>query len=294
MNNEQLSSLQKTILEIYKEIKIIFDKYNLRYFAIGGTCIGAVRHHGFIPWDDDMDLAMPDPDYHRFLEIARRELPEHLGVFERREHPHDPINAACVHDKRTTFIQKHEAKYPEEFKGVFIDILPLFGVPDDENEKRVYCKKFCRYFRLNEKRRCSFTYLDRLPSKALWLAALPLRLLPRDYWFRRLDKLTASYPYDKMKLTGDTWVAHINNILFDKKIYEDYVELPFEDTVMRCSADYDTYLTAIFGDYMTIPPKDKQGAEQNASIVLLDTEKPYSYYQKMAAETGGVRQEATL
>jgi len=290
---EQLHSMQQIIPNIFKEVKVIFDKYDLRYFAIGGTCIGAVRHHGFIPWDDDMDIAMPEPDYRRFIEIARRELPDYLGVFERREHDHDPINAARVHDKRTTFIQTHEVKYPGEYKGVFIDILPLCGVPDGEKEQRDYCKKFCRYFRMNEKRRCSFFYLDRLPSRVLWLAALPFRLLPRDFWFRRLDKLTAKYPYDKMKLTGDTWVAHIDNILFDKKIYARYIELPFEDTVMRCSAEYDAYLKRIFGDYMTLPPEDKRGDAQNATIVLIDTEKPYTYYQKLAAESGGLPQDST-
>lgn len=287
----QLRPLQSILLDIFKEVRTVIERHNLRYFAIGGTCIGAVRHRGFIPWDDDMDIAMPEPDYHRFIEYARRELPDYLEVFERREHAHEPVDAARVHNKNTTFIQRHEANYPEEYKGVFIDILPLCGVPENPKEQRSYCKKFCRYFRMNEKRRCAFTYLDRLPSKALWLAALPFRLLPRDFWFRRLDRLKARYPYDEMTMTGDTWVAHIDNILFSKDIYENSVELPFEDTFMRCSAQYDVYLTRIFGDYMTLPPENERGAEQNASIVLIDTKKPYACYQQMYRQMGIVKKE---
>lgn len=286
-----LSELQSVLLDIYKEVRKILERHHLRYFAIGGTCIGAVRHHGFIPWDDDMDLALPEPDYHRFIDYARKELPAYLEVFERREHAHDPIDAARVHNKNTTFIQKHELRYPEEYKGVFIDILPLCGVPESSDEQRAYCKKFCRYFRLNEKRRCDFTYLDRLPSKVLWLAALPFRLLPRDFWFRRLDKLKAQYPYDKMNLTGDTWVAHIDNILFSKSIYEKAVTFPFEDTEMACSAEYDAYLTRIFGDYMTLPPEKDRGATQNASIVLIDVNRPYTYYQQMYRQEGRLKKE---
>lgn len=287
-----LSQLQAVILEIYKEVKKIIDRHQLRSFAIGGTCIGAVRHKGFIPWDDDLDIAMPEPDYHRFYELAQKELPDWLEVFERRDRPHDYTDAMRVHDKRTTFIQRHEENYPDEYKGIFIDIMPLCGVPDEPKEQRRYCREFCRCFRMNEKRKCPIGFLQSPKSKLLWLAALPLKLvLPRDYWMKRLDRLKAKYPYDEMKMTGDTWVAHIDGVLFSKDVYESAAELPFEDDTVPCPIKYDEYLTKVFGDYMTLPPENERGSAQNAGIVLIDAKKPYSFYQKQYREHGKLKKE---
>ncbi|MBR1604027.1 MAG: LicD family protein [Synergistaceae bacterium] len=76
--SETVRKIQLAELDIFKAFKAICDRHNLRYFAIGGTCIGAIRHKGFVPWDDDMDVAMPYEDYKKFFEIAKTELPEHL------------------------------------------------------------------------------------------------------------------------------------------------------------------------------------------------------------------------
>ena len=294
MTNDQaqVRAVQAVLLSIFKEIKKICDRHGLRYFAIGGTLIGAVRHRGFIPWDDDLDLAMPEEDYRRFIIAAKEELPSNLRVFERREHAHDCIDAARVHDVNTTFIQGHDVRHPEEYKGVFVDILPLYGVPEDRDEQRKYCKKFCRYYRFNDKRRSDFSHMAGLKPRLMWIAASPLRLiLPRDFWYKRLDRLKARYPYEKMTMTGDTWVAHIDNILFPKSVYETSVSLPFEDTEMNCSAHYDEYLTRIFGDYMTPPPEDKRGEEHASTAVVIDAERPYSYYQQMFLEKGTIKKE---
>ena len=80
-NSNEIKKVQNEILSIFIEIDKLCEKHNLRYYAIGGTCIGAVRHNGFIPWDDDLDIAMPRKDYERFIAIASEELPKHLKLF---------------------------------------------------------------------------------------------------------------------------------------------------------------------------------------------------------------------
>ncbi len=288
--NHTLSPLQQSILNIYKEVKEALDKNGLRYFAIGGTCIGAVRHQGFIPWDDDMDLVMPDSDYKKFVSIAKDILPPHLEMLVRSDHPHDPTVAGRVFDKNNTFIEDHEKKYPEEYKGVFVDILPMGGLPEDEADRARYFKKMKRYMRLNEKRRCSFTYLKRAKTRALWIAATPYRVLPNRYWSDKIYKMQSQYPFDKSSLTGYTWSLHVGKRYYPKSVFDEYIEMPFEDTTVRCPKGYDEMLKSIYGDYMTIPPEDQQkGLHEETSFIDLD--KPYSYYQKLYAQTGTLKKE---
>ena len=289
-NDHTLTELQQSILNIYKELKEVLDKNGLRYYAIGGTCIGAVRHRGFIPWDDDMDLVMPDSDYEKFVSIAKDVLPSHLEMLVRSDHPHDPTVAGRVFDKNSTFIEAHEKKYPDEYKGVFVDILPMKGLPEDEDERTRYFKKMKRYMRLNEKRRCSFFYLKRVPTRTLWLAALPYRVLPNSYWSDKIYKMQSQYTFDSSSMTGYTWSLHIGKRYYPKSVFDEYIELPFEDTTVRCPKGYDEMLTAIYGEYMTIPPKDQQkGLHEETSFI--DLKKPYSYYQKLYAQTGTLKKE---
>lgn len=285
-----LSPLQQSILNIYKELKEVLDRNGLRYYAIGGTCIGAVRHQGFIPWDDDMDLAMPDADYKKFVSIARDVLPPHLEMLVRSDHPHDPTVAGRVFDKNSTFIEDHEKKYPDEYKGVFVDILPMKGLPEDEADRAVYFKKMKRYMRLNEKRRCSFTYLKRARTRALWIAAVPFRVVPNSYWSDKIYKMQRQYLFDKSSRTGYTWSLNIANRNFPTSIFEEYTEVPFEDTTVRCPKGYDEMLRAIYGDYMAMPPADQQkGLHEETSFI--DLKRPYSYYQKLYAQTGTLKKE---
>lgn len=289
-NDHTLTELQQSILNIYKELKEVLDKNGLRYYAIGGTCIGAVRHRGFIPWDDDMDLVMPDSDYEKFVSIAKDVLPPHLEMLVRSDHPHDPTVAGRVFDKNSTFIEAHEAKYPDEYKGVFVDILPMKGLPEDEAERAEYFRNMKRYMRLNEKRRCSFNYIKRPKTKALWLAAVPFRVLPNSYWSDKIYEMQSKYPFDKATTTGYTWSLHIGKRNFPTSLFDEYIELPFEDTTVRCPKGYDEMLTAIYGEYMTIPPKDQQkGLHEETSFI--DLKKPYSYYQKLYAQTGTLKKE---
>ena len=150
-----LTPLQGIILNIYKEVKQILDRHGLRYFAIGGTCIGAVRHGGFIPWDDDLDIALPDVDFKRFLEIAEQELPSNLKLMRSSDRPplRRRLKRRCL-TATPPLSRASKRRYPDEFKGVFIDIFPLGGTPEDEKQRDKFCKKLVMYKRFNEKRRC--------------------------------------------------------------------------------------------------------------------------------------------
>ena len=288
-----ISPLQQTILDIFKAVKVILDRHHLRYYAIGGTCIGAVRHQGFIPWDDDLDIGLPDTDYYRFLEYARAELPPRYRLVLSYESRHCASLGAKVTDTQTTFIESYELPFPEHYKGVFIDVFKLTGVPADPRERQKLHNRFVRLARFHEKRRLRLRDLPRMRTKLMYLAVLPLKVLPYRFWSDKIFRLTDSYPFDENPYMAFSWDANIGQVLLEREqVFGDGVALPFEDTVIRCPVDSDKMLTAIFGDYMQLPPVEER-VGLHSTVSLIDLERPYTYYQQMAQQTGTVKKETT-
>ena len=121
-----LKKLQETQLEILDEIVRICEKYGLHYFLMFGTLIGAIRHKGFIPWDDDLDIGMPRDDYDKFMEVAKTELDERFYLQNSDTEPRYWLSFANVRKNNTLFDEASLAKMPEDIhKGIFVDIFPL-------------------------------------------------------------------------------------------------------------------------------------------------------------------------
>lgn len=278
-----MNDLQKEILKVFKEVKKICDKHNLRYYAIGGTCIGAARHKGFIPWDDDLDIAMPYKDYLKFYEIAKRELSEQYDVYMLQERKSTYYTFMKVHDKSTTFIEKTEFGYPDAYKGVFVDIMPMNGVPGNESLKNKHVQKLRNYLRLNSYRRM-YAFENKVqhnPVKVLY-AKLVHVLGPYDYWSKKWEKAILQYDFDESENTGYTWSPNFSQkLVFSKEWFQESVDLPFEDTTIRCPVGYDKMLTKQFGDYMTPPPKEKQIGHHFA---VIDFENSYEKYNNFSYE----------
>lgn len=121
-------------LNILKEVKRICEKHNIKYFAEGGTLLGAARHGGFIPWDDDIDVAMLRDDYNKFIEIAQSELPEHLFI-QNSKTDIRPNLFTKIRDSRTTWIPKGNDLKLKNY-GIFIDIFPLDGCDNNIEQIR--------------------------------------------------------------------------------------------------------------------------------------------------------------
>lgn len=267
-----MTDLQKRILDIFREVRDILDRNGITYFAIGGTCIGAVRHGGFIPWDDDLDIAVPIEQFGRMLDLLKAELPPHLELYTGAERKHYRYIFVKVTDNRTTFIEKTEIGYPDAYKGVFIDIMPISGVLPD---KRFY-SRIKRYFSMNVRRRFEkgeggSSFVRRA---ARWAAAhLPVRY---SFFSDRYMAFLAEHPFEGAEYTGYVWWSEPEKLTFPKRFFAETVELPFEDTVMKCPAGYDGYLTAQFGNYMEYPPEKDREAHHHA---LVRTDVPYGYYK---------------
>ncbi len=274
----QNRELQDKLFEIFIYVREICEKHGLRYFAIGGTCIGAVRHHGFIPWDDDLDIAMPDRDYEEFLRIAPKELPEHLAVMDFGENI-----CARIHNVNTTLV---EVWNPDKYNsGVFIDIMPFYGVPERRRQQIWLGYKVRFLLKLYQKQKSRLCDNRRIAGKLLWLIMKPFHCLAgQDFYPNLWTCMVSKRDFDSSRYTGFTWSYHLEKRIFERAWFDSYEEFPFESTTIRCPAGWDAYLTKHFGDYRTIPPQSEQVSKH---IYFLDLNVSYKKYQKKGRKGEG-------
>ena len=273
--------MQLVELDIFKAFKAIYEKHNLRYFAIGGTCIGAVRHHGFIPWDDDMDVAMPYEDYVKFFEVAPSELPENLAVIDLNAR-HLPQFFMKIHNINTAIIGEYNLHYKEGYAGLFIDIFPINGLPRGKLRQKIFI------FIIRMLRKCDFVLryeVHETLKKKLFL--LFTRKVPFYYFANLIKNIVSKCKFDFSDkiifpwraLPGDPQDKYYQGVFYHED-FKNFLEVPFEDTTMRVPVGYDRYLTMDFGDYMTLPPEDKRRSLHIETAKIIDFERSYKYYQE--------------
>lgn len=272
-----MNDLQKCILDIYKEVSALCKKNNITYYAIGGTCIGAARHNGFIPWDDDLDIAIPIEEFDKFQELCKRQLPDYYKLRTNKDVKHTPLLFAKVIDERTTFIEKSEVNFKRNYKGVYIDIMPLAGIPSDKAKRDKYLKKLNRLKKFNFLRRNLYV-TDNKKRQIARVLLFPIYIfLPYYYFSNKIYKLFKKNPLKDCGYTGYLWPesAPNENWIFSSEWFKTSVDLPFEDTTMSCPIEYDKYLTKQFGDYMTLPPETDRITHNG----FVDLTKSYKWYQ---------------
>lgn len=273
-----MNDIQKIILDIFKTVSSIADEHHISYYAIGGTCLGAVRHQGFIPWDDDIDIAVPVEDYEPFLEILSRELPEHYTIRFIESTDHYGNVFAKIIDERTTMIEMLEYDYPDAYKGVFLDIMQLSGMPSNSIARKFFCQKVNLYRILNEMRRFDIKDLDLAWKKKIWpVFRMFDRLIPVDYFAKKWFTLLKRYPFQNCKYTGYVCGYEVLSLTYPIEVFGKPTPMEFEDTIMYCPEQWDRLLTKQFGDYMSPPPESKQKPTHKGTI---DLKHSYHDYQK--------------
>ncbi len=271
-----LDKIKSTELDMLAAFIDCCSSLNLRYYLLGGTLLGAVRHRGFIPWDDDIDVGMPRADYEVFLEKAQPLLPEYYFVQCRATDPELPNNFAKLRDSRTTFIET-SVKDRKINHGVYIDIFPLDYYPDDpkgQNKMDILNKL------LSLRIRPVFTLKEtRHSAAAEFGASVVAKLLSLKYhtFEDALDARENLY----RSVPKSSWLANFSGAWGKKEIvpadwYGDGVEGIFEGMTVRLPKEYDKWLTQVYGDYMQLPPLEKRIAHHFTEAI--DTERPYTDY----------------
>lgn len=251
-----VEELHRVMLHILQEIDAICREENIRYFLIDGTLLGAVRHGGFIPWDDDADIAMPRQDFERFCEIAQEKLGDRYFLQTDKTDPrytlfHIP---AKVRDNHSTFIECYGDQYHQ---GIYVDIFPVDTLSVENAEKELRQKKIIHLLSVL-KAPIEFRNFPSLHFFARLAIQLIGRLVPRKCIKKYIEKVKAANrsgtPSSQYTYGMETpWSCRFSQEdLFPLKT------MNFESIPFFVPHHPDAILTTIYGDYMVIPPKEQQ------------------------------------
>lgn len=266
-NNSSLKHLQEVNLEMLKIFISICKKHNLCYYALGGTLLGAVRHGGFIPWDDDVDIGMPRPDYEKFLQIAPGELPR--GYRLRTIDVDDDYRTYFVKVENTDvrIFREYYARNKVVKKAVYawIDIMPIDGAPEGDADLVAHVRRLKRMRQM-----VSFSLLDKCMGtgkkrsrRQKLLMKFGLRtgiyhILPTKKMFLKFDRECRKYPYEVSKRIGNPYGVYGVREFVDRAVFGRGAELEFEDIVIHVPEDYAGYLTSIYDNYRELPSKEER------------------------------------
>ncbi len=291
MENNDLKKIWAVELDLLEKLKEICKKYELNYCASSGTLLGAARHKGFIPWDDDIDVFLMWPDYKKLMDVAANEC-SYPYCFQSIYSEIDAMPSACRLRRSDTTgftMWEHNNVRPEYDRGIFIDIFPLFYVPDSEEDRKkqkesviYYWEAIRGYDALNQKKRggyvnpdyerCIPTYMhycESLVQKEVDVVKIKEQYLEACAW-----------PVKSKEVGATSSKCHLPSLMWETEWYSDYVELPFENTTIACPKEYDLVLSKQYGDWRT---PVRGGAKHE--MAAIDTDISWQDYQKQHRTT---------
>ena len=284
LEGEALHRLQAKTLELFKRLEQYCKQHGLRMYLCGGGCIGAVREQGFIPWDDDLDIFMPRPDYERLCSLLEQEQPQGLCCQRTGTSLYTRLQFAAVSDEQTTFIKLRQQDL-ELSHGIRIDVLPLDGCPDSRFARKlqIFRALLRSMYIVGEPHTSKGKALELISRFLLWLHPTYESKLRAA---ARCERKMTRYPFDKSQKVTElcTWFQYMRNE-YPTEWFSSAVELPFEHTTVSVPAGYDGYLRMAFGDYMTPPPPEQRIPKHE--IAYCDIDNPYHVYKGLYYCTNG-------
>ena len=273
MNNDKLSPLQLKLLEMMKWFHEFCEKNNIRYYVLGGTMLGAARHKGFIPWDDDIDIGLPRKEYEKLARLMQSTdcLPYVL------ETPDSTAKDYCypyskLYHTETTLVEKRRKNV---VRGIFIDIFPLDGLGDNENE----CKK--NYKPINRKYNFLLSVVGGISSEREWyknLAVIAARMIPLfllDYKkiIKQLNELCATKEFDACEWVCNDLGAWRIKEAMPRSFFGKPVLYQFEDIMVYGPEKYEDYLSHLYDTWETLPSMEKRVSHHD--FIKLDLTSSY-------------------
>lgn len=267
MNNElSIRDMQMLELQIMKEIHAICQENDLTYYLGYGSCLGAVRHSGFIPWDDDMDIIMPYPDYIKFIEITKNRK-NRYQLYSTESDPECIYPFAKFIDTNT---ELEEFQMDSKKIGIYIDIFPICGIP--ENEGRI------------DRKLKKLKYLDYLVSVArkrkpvgkniiTSFAQIIMWPVAKIIGTRRINRLmieeARKEKYESSRFVAVLPPAYGKKEVMKKEVFAKKKLISFETEEFFIMESYDEYLRGIYNDYMKLPPEDKRSPKHPFTVKFI-------------------------
>ena len=262
--NEELRKLQLTQLEILKVIDAFCRDHGIQYSLYAGSLLGAVRHHGFIPWDDDLDICMARQEYNRFVRLWYKEGPQEYLIQNKELEPQFSQSFTKIRKDQTTFLQ-YESEKGRYHTGIFVDVFPIDRIPEGRLRRWVF-RTDCLFYQLYTR--------EFIPPQAgritklvtaflLKISSDKSRKKRRKRHFKRIVRYNQSRELSTIAIET---VGTLNQ-LFPADMMDVYTELPFEDMSCMCIKEWDAYLKEKFGNYMQLPPEEEQGWKHHPIVL---------------------------
>lgn len=261
--------LQLALLDMTIKIDEICKKYGIQYSLSSGTVLGAVRHGGFIPWDDDLDLMFVRSEYERFLQIPDEEFRKYGFTLQRAFTKEWPMFFSKVRKDGTTFIEKYPNKLKGAHQGIYIDIFPVDNLYDSTFAAHMQWNVF---HLLAAKCLAKRGYYTTSLNKKI--AMLIAKILPEE----ALARFVEAKDQSKSKNVHIFMGASVDRdaSIYPREMFEEYTEIAFEGKMFSVVKDYEKYLRISYGDYMQLPPEKDRQAAIHAKFV--DLNKSYTEY----------------
>ena len=260
----QLEILKRTELSLVKEFHRLCEQNNLRYVLAFGTMIGAVRHRGFIPWDDDIDVVMPWDDYCKFAEIANQQINSDYMLFNEKTVSRYSYPFAKLIKKKSSAV--FEYPFVHYFnQPIYIDIFPAFYTPNDLRQFKTI--QFSNFFwgqtgRMKTSGPFRHTKRGMIAKAGMFAFYCLNKVFSQEYCYRRMINKASSVARDGAKswYIGDMYseINAIGQFQMPLDVFDNRILMQFEDTELYMPREYDKILRSMYGDYMTLPPEEKR------------------------------------
>ena len=269
MTDEQtaiLHRVQTVELEILREFDKVCRKNNLKYSLAYGTLIGAVRHKGFIPWDDDIDVVMPRDDYEKLKLLWKDESSPRYILQDYRIDVFYQNNFMKIRKNNTSYIQGENEFNAKYHTGIFIDIFPMDRLaPCGLNRKKQYLAFILNLLYSRGRKSGKKGVFSIIESFLLFI--------PRKFYLRLRDVTETYY----RKWNGDSSLQLVSactfeycKMYFDSDLFDNIIELMFEGNKFLCTAKYDSFLRYCYDDYMKLPPENERIWKHNPQFISFD------------------------
>lgn len=269
-NEISIKETQRISLELLNVVANVCEEQHLRYALIYGTLIGAVRHQGYIPWDDDIDIMMPRPDYEKLLQYLKKHIGEypHIQIFNPDECADYPYMITRISDNRYVIDVDNEKPYG---MGVFIDVYPYDGLGNSKKEALKFGLKGDRLsslcYQATRRRFAIETTTSNVRKILKYPVYLYAKLRGKEVFQRKLDKLAGIKEYDESNYVGCVvWLSWGEKDIFPRKWFEETILVKFDKYKFRIPKEYDALLRYEYGDYMKLPPEKERVGHHNYKV----------------------------
>ena len=249
--NLTINELQDIATDMLESVVHICETYHLPYIAMYGSLIGAIRHHGPIPWDYDIDIAIPENSLDKFLNVMKEQLPPKYYIEYRDNRSYLSFPRIGLRGYKTDVLH--------------IDVYRTIGYPESRFQ-RAYINKIRSYVhRLDELKHKPLNSCSKKMMPLAIIAKPILYFIPSKILLGIFDSLSRKYPYDKARMVA----CSINALyLFDKVYFDESILVPYAGFSIRVPKQYDLVLKTIYGDYMQFPSEEEQKLGMNATYVV--------------------------